>query len=188
MADDLRVRVEVPELTDIHQAIELSGDLRVFPRFTAHATGGLLPFDVSLDAEFEDRRFRVQRLEAVKRTGGEDVTNHALRQIPVARIMQQAVEQIVVQGEWSRSKDQRELFADWGPGGLPDLTLSRGPDQRNLETVAAVYRLAYVVNIPPTEFVRQRLGLPKSTAGRWVRLARDAGLLGEAVGTRAGEA
>lgn len=178
--DDLIVRVET-NLEDVRRAVKLAGRVRVLPNFRAKATGSALRFDVELEAELEQGRFTVQWLKAVKRPGGDGVTNEGLRLVPVARILQHAVEEIVVEGDWGPD------VVDWGPAVLPKRTPRSGPEDEVLILVAVLYRLAYMVSVPPTAYVAERLGLPQSTAGRWVSKARKARHLGPAVGTKAGE-
>jgi transposase len=49
-----------------------------------------------------------------------------------------------------------------------------------------VYQVAYATGESPTKAVMDRLGLPRSTAGRWIRMARKRGLLGPATPSKAG--
>lgn len=56
-------------------------------------------------------------------------------------------------------------------------------DER-LREVAAVYRSS---GQTPQRAVAEHLGCAHRTAGWWIRRARDAGFLGEAVGPKAGE-
>jgi hypothetical protein len=49
---------------------------------------------------------------------------------------------------------------------------------RALEWVAVVYKLAHATKANPTKAVTEALGLPRSTAARWVMTARRKGLLG----------
>lgn len=179
--DGLTVDVYGLDLPEVVRAVQLAGQLRIFPSFKAHATGPAIPYDVDLDAKFQEGRFRVQNLVAQKRPKGEPVTNEGLRLIPVAQILQHAAEKVVIEGEWGPN------VVDWGPTALPKRLPRQGPDDEALILVAALYRLAYVTSVPPTQYVAKHLNLPKSTAGRWVSRARKAGHLGPAVGTRAGE-
>jgi hypothetical protein len=48
--------------------------------------------------------------------------------------------------------------------------------------VAHLYRLGYADSLGATKSVEQSLKIPRSTAGRWIKLARDAGHLGPAGG------
>jgi hypothetical protein len=56
-----------------------------------------------------------------------------------------------------------------------------------LKRAANVYRLAMVMRMNATETVARSLDVSRATAGRLVRQARDAGLLGPAIGTKSGE-
>ena len=87
--------MSVPDERNV-RAIKLTEGLRVYPYFTAHATGPALPFDVDLEAKFAKGQFRVQKLTALKRHGQEGITTDGLRRIPVGRILQQAIGRIVV--------------------------------------------------------------------------------------------
>lgn len=58
----------------------------------------------------------------------------------------------------------------------------------HLELVAGAYREAIELSLPPTKYVAARFMTSHSTAARWVRMARDAEVLGAAVGTKPGEA
>lgn len=180
MAVPLRVDVTTRALTRA-RSVEVARGLRVNSEFAATATGSALPFDVTIEARYDGGEFQVHRLTASSAPDGEFVTTEALRKVPVGRILQQALEKLVVEGEW------RSGLVDWGPGGVRLHTRPKGPDEDALLTVAVLYRFAHMVGVPPTAYVAETLRLPKSTAGRWVGLARKSGHLGPALGTKAGE-
>lgn len=52
-----------------------------------------------------------------------------------------------------------------------------GPTDDALRFVAASYSLAYALGEPPAKAVERDLDLATSTAGRWIKLAREKGLL-----------
>lgn len=56
-----------------------------------------------------------------------------------------------------------------------------------LVEVAEVYRAACAAGFPPLNRIAESFGVSHSAAGRWVREARKAGILGPALGTVAGE-
>jgi hypothetical protein len=64
----------------------------------------------------------------------------------------------------------------------PDGVTEHGPTDRALRWVAHFYRWGYAVSYGGTKAVEELLGLSRSTAGRWVKLAREAGYLGPAEG------
>ena len=61
-----------------------------------------------------------------------------------------------------------------------------GPSEEDLRIIAMVYQVAYATGTPPTKAVMLRAGVPRSTAGRWIRMARERGLLGPATPRKAG--
>lgn len=70
----------------------------------------------------------------------------------------------------------------------PSLPTGRsGPSDELLHFIAVSYRIAHLAGQPPTEYVRQRLGVPRATLGRWIARAREKGFLGEATPRRPGE-
>ncbi len=58
-----------------------------------------------------------------------------------------------------------------------------GPTDEALRWVAYLYRFALVMEEPPTATVERMLELPRSTAGRWVALARQRGFLEQSEGS-----
>jgi hypothetical protein len=69
--------------------------------------------------------------------------------------------------------------------GEPD-SLDDVADNKKLPLVAVVYKFAYMVGQRPTATVAQGFDLPRSTAGRLIRQARDQGLLGPTTERKAG--
>ena len=65
---------------------------------------------------------------------------------------------------------------------MPDGVAANGPTDEALGWVAYAYRLALVVGEAPTKAVRDSMGLPQSTAARWVQQARQRGFLGPSEG------
>jgi hypothetical protein len=178
--DDLKVKVSVPSGQSLRE-VKLTERLGVYSHFTARATGSALPFDVDVEAKFANGRFRVEKLVATKRPKGDDITTDGLRRVPVGRILQHAIEKVVLlNGVFVMGRGVIDR-------AVQEVASASGPDDKVLILVATLYRLAYAVNVPPTAYVSERLGLPKSTAGRYVGLARKAGHLGPALGTKAGE-
>jgi hypothetical protein len=65
---------------------------------------------------------------------------------------------------------------------MPEDVAANGPTDEALSWVASTYRLALVVGERPTKAVRDSMGLPQSTAARWVQQARQRGFLGPSDG------
>ena len=165
-------------------------------------------YRVALTIELEQRR---PVCTAIRRlSGGTPLTGELLRSIPLQRIIQRVQEHVRQQlverdplgasrPSWdtvlpkdaphdlwieypaSRETIERELSAD-SPGGP-----KRVSDEL-LREAADVYREALATGQSnPTEVVRKRLHLARSTAGRYVGKARERGFLGPAMPRRAGE-
>ena len=69
----------------------------------------------------------------------------------------------------------------WGKIAL-DHVAEHGPTDLALRWTAHFYRYGYPVSYIPTKGVEEMLKLPRSTAGRWIAAAREAGYLGHSEG------
>jgi hypothetical protein len=128
------------------------------------------PFAATAQLRFQGGRLEVVRLAVDQVPGGPPVTGEALRTLPRAIV--------------------REVARRTATGDLPmDLRsiASQGLSDEALQLTALVYRFAFVIGDPPAWAVHKRLGIPRSTAGRWIGLARERGYLGPPQPGRAGE-
>lgn len=128
--------------------------------------------EVRAEVHFTDGRFVVTEL-TLRAPGG--VTGAALRQVAVERLLRQCAERV-------------HLMRVTGPGRAVPVTRppeTSDPDHHHY--VAALYRLAHAVALPPTAHVAAQTGVSRATASRWIAACREEGLLGEARGPRAGE-
>ena len=137
-------------------------------------------YDVELAVEVVAGRFMATSVLVRQREGGPPVTSEGIRSIPVARLTKLAVAAHVMQVE------EKDGVTTWTPMRMTDETAKRfrgeGPTDEALGWVARLYRLALLLGDPPVTAVEHGLGLPRSTAGRWVALARQRGFLGQAEG------
>ncbi len=141
------------------------------------------PFDLVLAVELQGGRFVCRDLRVTQVDGGPPVTGEALRRIPVSEVIRTALEDTIVRGE----QIGPELW-EAAPMGAPRRDIARhGPTDEALKHVAAIYRFTHALGESPTKGVQERLGLPRSTAARWVALARERGYLGAASVGKAGE-
>ncbi|MGI8868763.1 MAG: hypothetical protein ACR2F6_07920 [Mycobacteriales bacterium] len=88
--------------------------------------------------------------------------------------------------EWKKKGETKNGWTEWSQDRLSDEDIARlkaaGPTEDTLKWVARSYRLALILGEPPTRAVERDLRVPRSTAGRWVALARERGHLGAAEG------
>jgi hypothetical protein len=169
--------------------INLGGGMAGWSPFTWPAEEGL-PYRLELRVVYEDGRFVCDQLTVKRREGGPPVTTEGLREVPIAALLRLAVESNVVRVRRSATRDGDT--SSWEMTWASPLALSErakgggGPSDEDLRTVAALYQVAYATGQAPTRLVMNRLELPRSTASRWVRLARERGLLGPATPRKAG--
>jgi hypothetical protein len=167
--------------------IPLGPGLAGWSPYTWHAEEGL-PYRLELRVVHEDGRFVVDQLTVKRREGGPPVTTEGIREIPVTAILRLAVESNVMRaGPTIRKGNTSSWEWTWAsPLALSERTRRTGPTDADLQTVADLYHVAYATSQPPTKLVMNRLDLPRSTAGRWIALARKRGLLGPATPRKAG--
>jgi hypothetical protein len=133
--------------------------------------------------------FICDRLTIRRRDDGPSITSEGIRQIPVAAFLRLAVEGNLLR-VGPTEYDGRTSSWKLTPTG--PITLSErargggGPSDEDIRAIADVYQLAYLTGGAPTKTVMQRLGLSRSTAGRWIALARERGMLGPATPRKAG--
>jgi hypothetical protein len=166
--------------------IHLGGGLAGRSPFTWPAEEGL-PYRLELRVVHEDGRFVVDQLTVRRREGGPPVTTEGLREVPIAALLRLAVESNVMHvGPTTRDGDKSTWDLTWASPLSERAKGGGGPSDEDLQTVAALYQVAYATGQAPTRLVMNRLELPRSTASRWIALARKRGLLGPATPGRAG--
>jgi hypothetical protein len=168
--------------------IPLGRGLAGWSPFTWPAEEGL-PYRLELRVVYEDGRFVVDQLAVKRREGGPPVTTEGLREVPIAALLRLAVESNIMHvGPTEHDGHTSSWKLTWAsPLALSERAKGGGgPSDEDLRTVAALYQVAYATGQAPTRLVMNRLDLPRSTASRWVRMARDRGLLGPATPRKAG--
>jgi hypothetical protein len=157
---------------DMRDAEAFSEGVLAPRRITATAAGRDPAYDLEVEIELERGRYIVTSLTCRARKGGA-VTSEGVTHVPVKQILR-----IIV------GRALGNPLVSWAPGRP---TSNQGPTEEALQRVAAVYRMAHLMGLPPTESVAQDLDLPRSTTGRWVSMARQRGFLGKAEPRKAGE-
>jgi hypothetical protein len=132
-----------------------------------------LPADVELVATMRRGHYEVDKLVCSRKHNGPEITGELIRSLPVARLLQE--------GAIKANSFQASPHADAA------MIRKQGPTDESLRVVAQVYRLALAVRDDPTAAVASGLRLPRPTASRWVKTARQRGFLGPTEERRAGE-
>ncbi len=141
-------------------------------------------YDVEVEVVPQGGRLAAMEVRVRQREDGPPVTGEAIRSVPVASLVKQAASHLMSidsTKDGVTSMSGRRLTEE-----VAGRLRSRGPTDEALEWVAYLYRLSVAMGEPPTRTVEQALELPRSTAGRWVALARQRGFLGQTESGRAG--
>ncbi len=131
-----------------------------------------MPYQVNFYVELEDGRYVCRSIECLQRMDwdppGPPVTSATMRELPIGRLMADALAAQV--GQLRHESEVIDETSD------------------ELLRVAAAYRSAYAIGLPPTKHVAEKLGIPGSTATKKVMRAREVGLLGRTTPGKAGGA
>ena len=139
-----------------------------------------VPFVVSIETAVRGGRLACTSLTLDAIADGPPVTTEALRDVPLAGIIRQALRGLVYVRVPGQPK-KYELFA-------PEADVAKdGPTDEALRAAATIYRIAYALNDRPTKAVASALDLTHPTAARWVARARERGFLGPTTKGHAGE-
>lgn len=181
------MRIERPSVNLLDAAkVELAPGVRGPARldattFTPDADDGF-PYKVALTVVYRGDRYVVDWMECTQLERAAPVDSAGLRLVPVAQLVSHAVSPFVWQGE------PGERGSKWTPfAGAGRDDAMNGPTDEALRKVAVVYAVTYAVGQAPVKKVTEVFGLARSTAGRWVTLARERGFLGPTTPGRAGE-
>jgi hypothetical protein len=168
--------------------VPLGNGLAGWSPFTWSIDQEELPYRLTIRVVYEDGRFVVDQLTVKRQPGGPPVTSEGIREVPIGAVLRLAVEHNVMRvGPTIREGNSSSWELTWAsPLELSERTRHTGPTERDLQTVADAYHVAYATSQAPTKAVMERLGLPRSTASRWIALARKRGLLGPASPGKAG--
>jgi len=120
-------------------------------------------YDVEMTLDMTKEGIRPTSVKVAAQEGGPPVTGTTLRALRVWDLARAAIPSTV-------------------SNALSDEDVARlrtqGPTDETLGWVAYFYNLAGVLGVPPARQVEIDLGLPRTTASKWVRRAREKGLIG----------
>ncbi len=140
-------------------------------RHTYTDMGDGLP-DVALSLGLEGRRYVVTSLTFDRaRDGGLPITSELIRRIPVQRMVNEAVGWAVEL--WMDGKIREVVM----PEELRASLVNQGPTDETLTWVARIYIMAEAAGLKPAQSVKESLKIPISTAGYWIRRAKDRGFM-----------
>ncbi len=127
-------------------------------------------------------RLVARSVEVRQRDDGPPVTGEAIRAVPVAGLVRQASGHVLSVDSTHPDGQAHQLSRRTIDKAGVERLRQAGPTDETLDWVAYIYRLALMLGTPPTGTVERDLELPRSTAGRWVAMARERGFLGQSEG------
>lgn len=182
----------------IHPLREPDGSIALVPlrdgfaaprRFTATSD------TLRLDVEVAPDGIAACRAVEVRARDGEALTSESLR-LPLARLVREA---LAGSARWyapdggdthsfvgGSSPESRALYAELTKDIRP-ARRGRPVTDEHLRAVAKLYRRLAAGGGSPTQDIADAMNVGRATAARWVRAARDAGHLGEALRGQPGE-
>lgn len=138
-------------------------------------------YEVEVEVVVEAGRLVAQEVRVRRTPNGPPVTSEAIRAVPVAALTKSAAAHVV------EMEEQQDGVVLSPRGHLYPKYAARlrenGPTSETLEWVTYLYRVGLLMGEPPTKLVGTAIGIPRSTAGRWVAAARKQGLLGPSEGS-----
>lgn len=159
---------------------------------TMSREGGGVGVKLRIDYDDDERRYVCISFE-VHRTpdaneGRGFVTSEVLRKLAVSSLIATTLATSTDHGDAPdrffsifRQLPNVDNIEPWG-WTAPDGLREEGPTDRTLQWVAHLYLYAMALAMNPAKEVEDRLKLSHSTAGRWIRLARQKGYLGPSEG------
>lgn len=144
-------------------AWDVTPNLVTFLPIAATAETDHLRWELVVDVV--DDRLACTNLEVKRLDHGPAITSELLRTFPVKRELHRIVSRAGLAAHDPLPNDKR-----------PAELLANGPTDDALRYVVDVYQLAYACGLNPTKAVTER-GIARSTAERWIRKAREKGML-----------
>ena len=145
------------------------------PHFALPTPKGSVEY-FSMAIRFDPERWRYVCTELRAR----EITTELLRYVKIADWVGMALLMPDFEGRAIHELPNPDGREPWGlaaPEGA-----SKRPNERALMWVQHLYRYGLAVSYKPTRAVEEGLKLPRSTASRWIAMAREAGYLGPSEG------
>lgn len=145
------------------ERVRLPHSLSLPRRFSGRVDDPDLPYVVELTITFGGDRVACEHLACHRRDSGVAITSEGMAHVRAADLVYRVARAAIERGSRCNSE-------------LPEPPPGRsGPAAEHLRTVGVIYTLAYACGGRPRQSVMEALGLARTTANRWIRLARERG-------------
>jgi hypothetical protein len=150
---------------------------------------GGAPYIVKLGLDLRANRVCPVTVNVTAPEGSPPVTSTTLRAVRVQDLFHDAIIRGALPARVEATGTGGTSFDVLSPLTEQDVELIRlrGPVRESLEWTARLYDVAQKIGLHPAQHVERALGLPRTTATKWIRRARDMGLISPTEGSTDGE-
>lgn len=136
-------------------------------------------YTIKVRLEVCDSRIHVAWIQVEAQAGGAPVNSTVLHAVAVGELVKTVTGRIAFKG-WKRAAGNGEEITLLAlTDQEAELVRLRGPVPSSLEWTAKIYTAAQAAGLDPVQMVTRVIGLKPPTATRWVRRAKDQGLIKE---------
>lgn len=172
---------DTPEIEEAPgaQRLRLSPFALTLPSlFTATFDKSDLPYVIALTLEFDGGRVACKELVCRRRENGAAVTSGGISKVRVAELVHASASRALREESSFVAPGKRRAHTVATAFELPSEPAGRGgPTHGHLRAVGVIYTVAHASGGSPRRAVMDQLQIPRTTANRWIKLARDNGLL-----------
>jgi len=138
-------------------------------------------YDVEMILDMTEEGIRPTSVKVTAQEGSPPVTGTTLRALRVWDLARAAIPEGLSHGVRTEQADGSFVTQFDPVGDLSDEEVARlrkqGPTDETLGWVAYFYNLAGILGLPPAKQVEVSLRVPRTTASKWVRRAKEKGLI-----------
>jgi hypothetical protein len=168
-------------------AVELAPGIVTVRRIEAAVTADEVDFEMHVVVEFDGTRYRCTELTCRQPDGkSAPITTEGLREVAVAEIVAAVAYSGAALFERGTTGKGAVTFTPFRGDNVRAAIEAGGPTDDVLQAVAFLYRFGFALGSAPTKYVQGSLKIPRSTAGRWIAMARERGYLGQTRERKAG--
>lgn len=146
-------------------------------RFRGTVDDPAVPYVVDLQIAFDGDRVTCESLTCRQRARGGPITSEGMTRVRAAELVHAAAREAVVEESAFIEPGQPAVMIS-EPFEVPPPPEGRaGPNDEHLRALGVIYTVAYACGGSPRREVMEQLSLTRTTANRWVKLARERGHL-----------
>jgi hypothetical protein len=136
-----------------------------------------LPYLVHLSLAYDGDRVRCTELTCRQLSDGSPVTSEGMTNIRVAELTFVVAREAVAELSHFTTAEGKSVDVARAVEIPPSPRGREGPSHEHLRALGVIYTTAYACGGSPRKAVMEQMNLSRTTANRWIRLARQEGLL-----------